>query len=125
MTRIKRGKITVRNRKKLNYQTNGFRGAWSTLSRTMLQIRLKSLNFSYIHRKKKFNSSRKFYILRSNAAFRGLGLPCTYNFFIFQLCKSQCKLNRNILTQLCIRDDTSFLTVVKFCFFFFKSKEIN
>lgn len=113
MTRIKRGKITVRTRKKLKYRTKGFRGAWSVLSRPMSQLSLKSLNFSYKHRKKKLNVYRRLCILRSNAVLKSLGLPITYNYFISRLENNKCKLNRNILTQIGVRDDKTFLNVVK------------
>ncbi|AGY61421.1 50S ribosomal protein L20 (plastid) [Lotharella oceanica] len=116
MTRIKRGKITVRTRKKLKQKTKGFRGAWSVLSRPMAQIVLKSLNSSYIHRKKRLTVYRKLCISRLNAAVRGLGLPITYNSFIYTLSTNQCKLNRNILTQISVRDDRTFINLVKLQF---------
>ena len=116
MTRIKRGKITVRTRKKLKQETKGYRGAWSVLSRPMSQITLKSLNFSYTHRKKKLNVYRKLCISRLNAAIRGLGLPITYNSFISTLNTNQCKLNRNVLAQLSVRDDRTFMNLVKLHF---------
>lgn len=113
MTRVKRGKITVRTRKNLKNETKGFRGAWSVLSRPMMQISLRSLNFSYKHRKNKANRFRRLCILRSNAALRGLGLPITYKSFIFALSEQKCQLNRNILNQISIRDDKTFMNLVK------------
>lgn len=114
MTRVKRGKITVRQRKKKLERTKGFHGAWSRLSRPMSQIMMKSLNYSYQDRRKRSIIFRKISILRSNAAIRAIGLPITYKHLIFILRYNQCLLNRTILNQLSIRDSNSFLMLVKY-----------
>jgi large subunit ribosomal protein L20 len=116
MTRVKRGKITVRNRKKRIIKSKGFRGAWGVLSRPMLQGYLKAMNNSYNHRNKRMLQFRRLWIARSNAIIRACGLPITYNKFmkILHLHKSQ--LNRNILVQLAIRDNLTFLQLIKFYF---------
>lgn len=114
MTRVKRGKITVRQRKKKLNQTKGYRGAWSTLSRPMFQISLKSSNYSYQHRRKRGNIFRKILILRSNALIRSIGLPVTYKNLVYILRKNQCQLNRNILNQLSTRDSNNFLKLIQY-----------
>ena len=114
MTRIKRGKITLKVRRKRKQSTKGFRGAWSTLSRPMIQGSLRSLNFSYQHRRKKINNFRRLAILRSNALIRACGLPFTYNKMINVLKIYKCKLNRNIINQLGTRDSKTFIQLMGF-----------
>lgn len=114
MTRVKRGKITVRTRKKKLSKSKGFRGAWSVLSRPMLQGYIKAINYSYKHRRKRNLQYRRLAIMRSNAIIRSCGLPLTYNRFINLLHFNKCKLNRNSLFQLAIRDNSTFLQLMKF-----------
>lgn len=116
MTRVKRGKITIRIRKKRTLKAKGFRGAWSVLSRPMLQNSRKALNYSYTHRNKKFSTNRRLWITRINASIRASGIPITYNQFIYNLNTQKCKLNRNTFSQLAIRDNLTFLQLVKFYF---------
>lgn len=114
MTRIKRGKITVKQRKKCVRNTKKFRGAWSTLARLMLQGSRKSLNQSYNDRRKKATIFRRLIITRSNAAIRAIGLPITYNNIISIFRLKNSKLNRNILNQLSVRDSEGFLNLMLF-----------
>ena len=114
MTRIRRGKITSRVRRKRIQSSKGFRGAWSTLSRPMMQGSLRALNFSYKHRKKRQNAFRRLSILRSNAVIRSCGLPITYNKLISALRIYKCRLNRNVLNQLGVRDSATFVQLMSF-----------
>lgn len=116
MTRVKRGKVTIRNRKKKIIRSKGFRGAWSVLSRPMLQNYLKAMNNSYKHRTKTMFQFRRLWIMRSNAIIRACGLPITYNDFIRILFLHKSQLNRNVLVQLAVRDNLTFLQLIKFYF---------
>ena len=113
MTRVKRGKITTRSRRKLIQKTKGFRAAWSTLARPMKQGSIRSLNFSYNHRRRRSRTFRRFSILRTNALIRACGLPISYNQLINILRKYNCKVNRNILSSLGVKDRQSFLYFVQ------------
>jgi large subunit ribosomal protein L20 len=53
MTRIKRGSVARRRRKKILKITEGFRGSHSKLFRTANQQALKALKYSYFDRRKK------------------------------------------------------------------------
>ena len=94
MTRVKRGKITIRIRKKRILRTKGFRGAWSVLARPMLQNSKRALNYSYFHRNKNLLQKRRLWILRINSSIRACGIPITYNQFIYNMNNSKCKLNK-------------------------------
>lgn len=53
MTRVKRGFVARKRRKKVLKITKGFRGSSSTLFRSANQKKMKSLMFSYRDRRKK------------------------------------------------------------------------
>lgn len=53
MTRVKRGIVARKRRKKILNYTKGFRGAASTLFRTANQRYMKALKLSFINRRKK------------------------------------------------------------------------
>lgn len=114
MTRVKRGKITCRTRKKRMQSVKGFRGAWSTLSRPAIQGSLRALNYSYKHRRKNVKTFRRLSIIRFNALIRNSGLPFTYNQLIALINLYNCKLNRNVLSQLGVRDSNTFTKLMKF-----------
>nr|QJH88301.1 ribosomal protein L20 [Pterocladia lucida] len=102
MTRIKRGNVARKRRKKFLKQAKGFRGSHSTLFRTVKQQVLKSLRYSYIGRKNKKRDYRRLWIVRINASVRVYNI--TYSDFIFSLKKSRIGLNRKMLSQIAILD---------------------
>ena len=113
MTRVKRGKITTRARKKITKNTKGFRVAWSTLLRPMKQGSLRALNFSYKHRRKRSRLFRRSSISRINALIKSCGLSLSYNQLIYCLRLYNCKLNRHVLINIGIRDKQSFLHFIR------------
>lgn len=115
MTRIKRGKITCKKRRKRIQYVKGFRGAWSTLSRPAIQGVIRSFNFSYKHRKRKSGFFRQLSIVRSNALIRAYGIPFTYSTVKPILRSFNCKLNQTTLNQLGTRDSKTFVKLIKLC----------
>nr|YP_009391665.1 ribosomal protein L20 [Laurenciella marilzae]ARW59809.1 ribosomal protein L20 [Laurenciella marilzae] len=102
MTRIKRGNIARKRRKKILKLAKGFRGSHSKLFRTAKQQVLKSLKYSYVGRKNKKRSYRRLWIARINAATRLYNI--SYSQFISLLKKKGIALNRKIIAQLVIVD---------------------
>lgn len=102
MTRIKRGSIARKRRKKILKLAKGFRGSHSKLFRTAKQQVLKSLKYSYVGRKNKKRNYRRLWISRINAATRSY--DCSYSQFIAMLKKKKIGLNRKILAQLVVID---------------------
>nr|YP_010199411.1 ribosomal protein L20 [Gracilariopsis tenuifrons]UAD89269.1 ribosomal protein L20 [Gracilariopsis tenuifrons] len=113
MTRVKRGNVARKRRKKILKLAKGFKGSHSTLFRTAKQQVLKALKYSYIGRKHRKRNYRRLWIVRINAAVRPYGI--TYSEFIRNLKKSDVALNRKILSQLAVLDYKVFDTVVKSC----------
>lgn len=114
MTRVKRGNIARRRRKKILKLAKGFRGSHSKLFRTAKQQVLKSLKYSYIGRKHKKRNYRKLWILRINASVNLYNL--NYSQFIYLLKRSKVALNRKMISQLIAIDNDAFqqlLTMVR------------
>nr|YP_009295767.1 ribosomal protein L20 [Schimmelmannia schousboei]AOM64702.1 ribosomal protein L20 [Schimmelmannia schousboei] len=110
MTRVKRGNVARKRRKKILKLAKGFKGSQSSLFRTAKQQVLKALKFSYVDRKKKKRNYRRLWIIRINAAVHSHNI--TYSQFIRGLKKSQIALNRKMLAQLAILDYEVFNTLV-------------
>nr|YP_010197198.1 ribosomal protein L20 [Crassiphycus crassissimus]UAD85002.1 ribosomal protein L20 [Crassiphycus crassissimus]UAD85205.1 ribosomal protein L20 [Crassiphycus crassissimus] len=113
MTRVKRGNVARKRRKKILKLSKGFQGSHSILFRTAKQQVLKALKYSYIDRKKRKRSYRRLWIIRINAAVRGYGI--TYSEFIQLLKKRDIALNRKMLSQLAILDKSMFQNIIKLC----------
>ena len=111
MTRVKRGNVARKRRKRILRLAKGFRGAHSTLFRTAKQQVLKSLKYSYIGRKNKKRYYRRLWIVRINAAVKPFNL--NYSQFISALKKSKVGLNRKMLGQLAITDSKAFSYIVQ------------
>lgn len=111
MTRIKRGNIARKRRKKILKLAKGFKGSNSSLFRTAKQQVLKSLKYSYIGRKNRKRDYRRLWIIRINAATSNYNM--TYSYFISCLKKSKVGLNRKMLSQIAILDNHAFDQLVK------------
>ncbi len=111
MTRVKRGNVARKRRKKILKLTEGFRGSPSILFRPANQQKLKSLKYSYRDRNQRKREFRSIWITRINAAVRLYGL--NYSEFVHGLKKSNMFLNRKIIAQLVIRDQESFCQLIQ------------
>jgi large subunit ribosomal protein L20 len=111
MTRVKRGNVARKRRKKILKITHGFRGSSSILFRTANQQKLKALKYSYRDRNQRKRQFRSVWISRMNAAVRFYGI--SYSEFLHGLKKSNIFLNRKILAQLAVRDKDSFQQLVE------------
>lgn len=111
MTRVKRGNVARKRRKKILNLAKGFSGSHSKLFRTAKQQVLKSLKYSYIGRKNKKRYYRQLWIVRINAAVRQYNI--NYSQLICYLKKSNIALNRKMLSQLAILDNQSFNFLIK------------
>ncbi|YP_003359244.1 ribosomal protein L20 (plastid) [Cryptomonas paramecium] len=106
MTRTKRGNIARKRRKSILTAAKGFRGSHSKLFRIANQQVMKSLQYSYIGRKRRKREFRSLWITRINAAVRNHGL--TYSSFISELKNHNIGLNRKMLCQMAIKDSEGF-----------------
>ena len=111
MVRIKRGNVARKRRKKILQLAKGYRGAHSRLFRVANQQVMKALRYSYIGRKQKKRMFRKIWITRINAASRVNGV--TYSKLIHNFKKSNIELNRKMLAQIAVLDNSTFNELVK------------
>lgn len=111
MTRVKRGNVANKRRKRILKLAKGFRGAHSGLFRTSKQQVLKALRYSYVGRKNKKRQFRRLWICRINASTRLHDLK--YSSFIHLLKKSNISLNRKMLAQMAVIDPQSVNYIIR------------
>lgn len=102
MTRVKRGFVAQKRRKKIIKLTKGFQGSHSKLFKTANQQNMKALRYSYFDRRKKKGKFREIWIRRINAASRLYGI--SYNKAINVLKKNKISLNKKILSEIIVND---------------------
>ena len=106
MSRVKRGNVARKRRKKILKLAKGFRGSHSKLFRTANQQVMKALRNAYRDRRKRKRDFRRLWITRINAAARMNGL--SYSKLTHQLKKADVGLNRKMLAQLAMVDPEAF-----------------
>ena len=111
MSRVKRGNVARKRRKKILKLAKGFRGSHSTLFRTANQQVMKALRNSYRDRKKRKRDFRRLWITRINAAVRQHGM--SYSKFMGYLKKADIQLNRKMLAQMAVLDPDGFSKVAE------------
>ena len=111
MSRVKRGNVARKRRKKVLKLAKGFRGSHSKLFRTANQQVMKALRNAYRDRRKRKRDFRRLWITRINAAARMNGL--SYSKLTYQLKQADVGLNRKMLAQLAMVDPDAFTKVVE------------
>lgn len=106
MPRVKRGVTKRQRHKKVLKLAKGYRGAKSKLYRIANGQVLKSLAYSFAHRRKKKGDFRKLWITRINAAARMNGM--SYSRLINGLKSAGVDVNRKILAELAVSDANAF-----------------
>ncbi|MCG5056488.1 MAG: 50S ribosomal protein L20 [Limnoraphis sp. WC205] len=110
MTRVKRGNVARKRRKKVLKLAKGFRGCQSTNFRTANQRVMQALRNSYRDRRKRKRDFRRLWITRINAAARLHGI--SYSQLMGSLKKVNIQINRKMLAQLAVIDPQAFSQVV-------------
>jgi large subunit ribosomal protein L20 len=111
MTRVKRGNVARKRRKKVLKIAKGFRGSHSRLFRTANQQVMKALRNAYRDRRRRKRDFRRLWIARINAAARQHGM--SYSQLIGNLKKADVLLNRKMLAQLAVMDPDGFTAVLE------------
>ncbi|NJR49744.1 MAG: 50S ribosomal protein L20 [Leptolyngbyaceae cyanobacterium CSU_1_3] len=111
MTRVKRGNVARKRRKKILKLAKGFRGSHGSLFRTANQQVMKALRNAYRDRRKRKRDFRRLWITRINAAARMHGL--SYSQLIGNLKKAEVEINRKMLAQLAVLDPEGFAKVLE------------
>lgn len=111
MPRVKRGPHRVRRRKKILKMASGYFLTKSKLHRAAREAVRKALEYAYAGRRIKKRDFRSLWITRINAACRASGI--SYSKFIGGLKKAGIELNRKMLAELAVRDQSGFRVLVE------------
>ncbi|MEA3485108.1 MAG: 50S ribosomal protein L20 [Candidatus Aerophobetes bacterium] len=111
MSRVKRGTIHTKKRKRVLRLAKGYRGGRSKLYTLASEALKKALSTSYRDRKRKKGQFRRLWIARINAATRKKGF--SYSFFIKGLKKANVNLDRKVLSDLAINNPHEFSKLVE------------
>ena len=110
MTRVKRGTIHTKKRKRILRLAKGYRGGRSKLFTQAKEAVKKALSASYRDRRRKKRDFRRLWIARINAAVRQRGL--SYSRFIQGLKNKNIRLNRKSLADLAVKNPEEFSELV-------------
>ncbi len=111
MPRVTKAKTAKAKHKKVLASTKGHYGARSRLFKTAKQSSIKSMQYAFRDRKNKKRSFRSLWISRINSASRNLGIP--YSQLINGLSKNNIIIDRKILSDLAIKDASTFEQIAK------------
>lgn len=98
MTRVKRGKISLKRRRNVLRRTKGFRWGGRSKERQAKERLLHAGVHAFHDRRKKKRNFRKLWQIKINAASRESGLP--YSVFMHKLKQAKIELDRKILSEL-------------------------
>ena len=111
MSRVKKASTARKKHKKILSLTKGHYGARSRLYKTAKQSNIKSLQYAFRDRKNRKRVMRSLWIARISAGSRELGL--SYSKLINSLSKKDIRLDRKILSDIAISDNSTFRKVVE------------
>ncbi|MBI5306722.1 50S ribosomal protein L20 [Candidatus Wolfebacteria bacterium] len=111
MTRVKRGKIATKKRRKILKYTKGFRWGRKSKERAAKEALLHAWTHAFSGRKQKKRDYRALWQVQINAACRAAGI--TYNKFIAGLKKQNIILDRKILADLAKTEPKVFEKIVE------------
>lgn len=111
MPRVKKSSASRKKKKKVFKLAKGYYGGRSRLSRTAQEAVAKGLMYAFRDRKAKKRDFRSLWITRINAKVRESGL--SYNNFIDGLKKANISINRKVLAEMAVSDETGFNQLVQ------------
>ena len=110
MARVTKSVTAKAKHKKVLQSTKGHYGARSRLYKTAKQSHIKSLQYAFRDRKNKKRSFRSLWISRINAQSKLLDV--SYSKLMNSLSKKNIILNRKILSDIAVNDQSTFKKVV-------------
>ena len=111
MTRIKRGVMANKRRKKVIKKAKGYLNARSKKYKAAKEALMKAGTYAYRDRKVKKRTMRGLWLIRLNAGVREYGL--NYSKFIHALKLSNVELDRKILSQIAVENPKIFKNIVE------------
>ena len=111
MPRVTKSLTAKAKHKKVLSTTKGHYGARSRLFKTAKQSNIKSLQYAFRDRKNRKRAFRSLWIARINAGSRDLGI--SYSKLINSLSQKNIILDRKILSDIAVKDNSTFKKVVE------------
>jgi len=111
MTRVKRGKIAHKRRKRVLKQTKGYKWRRSKTYRAAKEALMHALSYAYRDRRRKKREFRRLWQIRINAALKEHGF--SYSKFIAGLKKAKIELDRKMLADLAINKPEIFKEIAE------------
>jgi large subunit ribosomal protein L20 len=111
MARVKRALNAHKKRRVVLERASGYRGQRSRLYRKAKEQVLHSMTYAYRDRKDRKGAFRRLWIQRINAAARANGI--TYNRFVQGLKLAGIEVDRRMLAELAVSDETAFAALVE------------
>ena len=111
MSRAVNGTVSRRRRKKILKMAKGYRSVRSTAFRKAREAVEHGLSYAYRDRKNRKREFRRLWIARINAAVRAEGL--NYSQFMYGLKKADIQLDRKVLSDLAINNQTTFKSLTE------------
>ncbi|MDD5489801.1 MAG: 50S ribosomal protein L20 [Candidatus Moranbacteria bacterium] len=111
MSRVKRGKIASKRRKKVLKMTKGYMWRRKTNYVAAKEALLKAGQYAYRDRRAKKRTFRNLWILRLNAALRENGEK--YSSFVKKLTDKKIALDRKVLSELAMKFPKQFKKLVE------------
>ncbi len=111
MTRVKRGKIATKKRRKILKYTKGFRWSRKSKERAAKEALLHAWTHAFMGRKKKKRDFRSLWQVKINAEVRKNGL--SYSKFINKLKNSKIELDRKVLAEIAEKHPKVFKKIVE------------
>ena len=106
MARVKRGVQAGARHKKVLKEAKGYYGARSKVYRVAKQAVMKAGQYAYRDRRQRKREFRALWIVRINAAARGIGL--SYSALINGLKIAEIEVDRKVLADLAVHDIEAF-----------------
>ena len=111
MPRVTKSVTAKAKHKRVLNAAKGHYGARSRLYKTAKQSNIKSMQYAFRDRKNRKRAFRSLWVARINAGSRELGV--SYSKLISSLSQKNIKLDRKILSDLAISDNSTFKKVVE------------
>ncbi|MCH7883356.1 50S ribosomal protein L20 [Patescibacteria group bacterium] len=111
MTRVKRGKTSLKRRRKILKYTKGYRWGAKSKERQAKERLLHAWTHAFRDRKKKKRNFRRLWNVKINAAAHKEGI--SYSKFMSALKKKNIELDRKILAELAEKNPDAFKKIVE------------
>lgn len=108
--RVKRGTVSKRKHNKLHALTKGYRGTKSKLTKVGKEAALHAGAYAFHGRKLRKRDMRSLWITRIGEAAKQTGI--SYSVLMNKLKKANIQLDRKILSDLVVNDNSAFLHIV-------------